>query len=321
MYNTLPRPFLVLAPMEDVTDMVFRQIVAECAAPNVYVTEFTNIDGMLSAGAKAVMHRLRTSPLRQTPLVAQLWGTDPNKFAQATRLVLQAGFEEVDINMGCPDKSVIKKGACAGLIGNYERVEAIISAVKREAKHMPVSVKTRIGIKTIQTEEWIGFLLQQGLDALTIHGRTVAELSEVPAHWDEIGKAVDMRNKLGSPTLIIGNGDVLSYKEAQQKHTEYGVDGVMIGRGVFKNLYVFDKEKDFTTFSRKEKLEHLLRHVRLFHETWGTTKHFAIMKKFYKIYVSGFDGASELRMQLMTLTNALETIEFLRGVINDTNTS
>lgn len=315
MWNKLPHPFLVLAPMEDVTDMVFRQIVADCAAPNVFFTEFTNVDGMLSVGAKAVMHRLRVTPLRQTPLVAQLWGTDPEKFAQAIRLVLAAGFEGVDINMGCPDKTVMKKGACAGLIGNVERVGAIIAAVKREAGNMPVSVKTRLGVKTIQTEEWIGFLLSQGLDALTIHGRTVAELSEVPAHWDEIGKAVQLRNKLDSPTLIIGNGDVLSYSEAQQKHKEYGVDGVMIGRGIFKNLYIFDAEKDFTMFSRKEKLEHLLRHITLFHETWGTTKHFAIMKKFYKIYVSGFDEASELRMQLMTFTNAQETIEFLKKQI------
>lgn len=315
MWNKLPHPFLVLAPMEDVTDMVFRQIVADCAAPDVFFTEFTNVDGMLSVGAKAVMHRLRVAPLRQTPLVAQLWGTDPEKFAQATRLVLDAGFEGVDINMGCPDKTVMKKGACAGLIGNVERVGAIIAAVKREAGNMPVSVKTRLGVKTIQTEEWIGFLLSQGLDALTIHGRTVAELSEVPAHWDEIGKAVQLRNRLGSPTLIIGNGDVLSYSEAQHKYKEYGVDGVMIGRGIFKNLYIFDAEKDFTMFSRKEKLEHLLRHITLFHETWGTTKHFAIMKKFYKIYVSGFDEASELRMQLMTFTNAQETIEFLKKQI------
>lgn len=315
MYKTLPRPFLVLAPMEDVTDMVFRQIVANCAAPDVFFTEFTNVDGMLSIGAKAVMHRLQVAPLRQKPLVAQLWGTDPEKFYEATKIVVQMGFEGVDINMGCPDKSVVKKGACSGLIGNYNRTEAIIAAVKKAAGPLLVSVKTRLGIREIQTEEWIGFLLSQGLDALTIHGRTVSELSEVPAHWDEIGKAVDMRNKLGSPTLIIGNGDVLSYKEAQQKHAEYGVDGVMIGRGVFKNLYVFDGEKDFTTFSRKDKLEHLLRHVSLFHETWGATKHFAIMKKFYKIYVSGFDEASELRMQLMTLTNAQETIEFLKNQI------
>lgn len=315
MWKTLPHPFFVQAPMEDVTDMVFRQIIADCAAPDVFFTEFTNIDGMLSVGAKAVIHRLHVAPLRQKPLVAQLWGTNPDKFYEATKLAVKMGFEGIDINMGCPDKSVMKKGACAGLIGNYEQVTAIISATKKAASSLPVSIKTRLGIKTIQTEEWIDFLLSQGLDALTIHGRTVAELSEVPAHWDEIGKAVELRNKLGSPTLIIGNGDVLSYKEAQQKHKEYGVDGIMIGRGIFKNLYVFDKEKDFATFPRKEKLEHLLKHVTLFHETWGATKHFAIMKKFYKIYVSGFDEASQLRMQLMTLTNAQETIEFLKEQI------
>lgn len=315
MWKNLPRPFLVQAPMDDVTDMVFRQVIADCAAPDVYVTEFTNVDGMLSVGAKAVMHRLRTSPLRQKPLVAQLWGTDPDKFYEATKIAVKMGFEGIDINMGCPVKKITNKGACSGLIGNFEQVGAIIAATKKAAGKLPVSVKTRLGIKTIQTEEWIGFLLSQGLDALTIHGRTVAELSEVPAHWDEIGKAVELRNKLGSPTLIIGNGDVLSYEEAVQKHKEYGVDGIMIGRGIFKNLYVFDKEKDFATFPRKEKLEHLLRHITLFHETWGATKHFAIMKKFYKIYVSGFDEASELRMQLMTLNNAPDTLEFLRDKI------
>ncbi len=315
MYKTLPRPFLVQAPMDDVTDMVFRQIIANCAAPDVFFTEFTNIDGMLSVGAKAVMHRLRTSPLRQKPLVAQLWGTDPDKFYEATKIAVGMGFEGIDINMGCPVKKIIKNDACSGLIGKYERVAAIIAATKKGAGTLPVSVKTRLGIKTIQTEEWIGFLLEQQLDALIIHGRTVAEMSEVPAHWDEIGKAVELRNKLDSPTLIIGNGDVLSYKEAQQKHVEYGIDGVMMGRGIFKNLYVFDKEKDFATFPRKEKLEHLLKHLTLFNETWGSTKHFAIMKKFYKIYVSGFDEASELRMKLMEFNTAQETIDFLKTQI------
>ncbi|MGB4965896.1 MAG: tRNA-dihydrouridine synthase [Microgenomates group bacterium] len=316
MWKTLPRPFYVLAPMDDVTDMVFRQVVAECAAPDVYVTEFTNIDGMLSVGAKAVMHRLRTSPLRQKPLVAQLWGTDPDKFYEATKLAVKMGFEGFDINMGCPVKKIIKNDACSGLIGKYERVAAIIAATKKGAGTLPVSVKTRLGIKTIQTEEWIGFLLEQQLDALIIHGRTVAEMSEVPAHWDEIGKAVQLRNKLGSPTLIIGNGDVLSKVDGMQKYTEYGVDGIMIGRGIFKNLYVFDGEKDFATFPRKEKLEHLLKHLTLFHETWGATKHFAIMKKFYKIYVSGFDEASELRMKLMEFNTAQETIDFLHDRVD-----
>ena len=317
---------LALAPMEDVTDVVFRQIVAECAPPDLFFTEFTNVDGMLSKGAKAVMHRLRMfspPPLLYSsapphlpipsspPLIAQLWGTNPENFAQAAQIVADMGFDGIDVNMGCPIPALVKKGACSALIGNYEQVKLIIDAIHRGAPNLPVSIKTRLGVKTIQTDEWIGFLLKQELDAVIIHARTVTEMSDVPAHWDEIRKAVQLRDSLGSKTVIIGNGDVMSKAEAIEKCSQYRCDGVMIGRGIFHNLYLFGGEKEFKTFSKEDKIAHLIRHISLFDETWGSTKNFATMKKFYKIYISDFDGASDLRVKLMEFTNAKDTLHFL----------
>ncbi len=302
---------LAQAPMEDVTDVVFRQIISECAPPDLYFTEFTNIDGMLSKGAPKVIHRLRYTE-QQRPIIAQIWGTDPDKFYEAAKIVSGMGFDGIDINMGCPERSIVKKGACSALIGQYEHVTSIIESIRSAAPELPLSIKTRIGIKEIQTEEWIGFLLKQNLDMLTIHARTVAEMSEVPAHWEEVGKVVELRNKLNSPTRILGNGDVESKADAQEKCAQYGCDGVMIGRGIFHNLYVFDGEKDFKTFPKEEKITHLIRHLSLFDETWGSTKNFSIMKKFYKIYISEFDGASDTRAKLMEFTNAVDTLAFLK---------
>ncbi len=306
------KPFLALAPMEDVTDFAFREILAETAPPDVFFTEFTNADGLMSAGRETVIKRLMYSE-KQRPIVAQLWGNNPETMRGAATLVAELGFDGIDINMGCPDKSVVKIGAGSALIENWDLARELILAAKEgakigEAENLPVSVKTRIGFNKIVTEEWAEFLLNQGIACLTVHGRTKKQMSKVPANWEEIGKVAKVRDEMGVETLIVGNGDVESWEDAGGKAEEFGVDGVMIGRGIFSNPWIFEKEgakkhsvceSEKTRHSVEEHLNLLLKHTQLFEETWGKEKNFAIMKKFFKIYVRGFDGANELRQRLM----------------------
>ena len=191
----LPTPFFILAPMEDVTDIVFRGMVrkANDGMPQVLFTEFTNCDGICSVGQSKVIHRLKYDP-SQRPIVAQIWGKTPQNYEETSRLCLELGFDGIDINMGCPEKSVIKQGACSALINNQPLAKEIIAACKRGTNgKIPISVKTRIGFNKIQTEEWISFLLAQNIQALTVHGRTVAG-SDEPANWIEIKKAVEIKN-------------------------------------------------------------------------------------------------------------------------------
>jgi nifR3 family TIM-barrel protein len=299
IWNTLKKPIMILAPMDDVTDSAFRRLVAETAKPDLFFTEFTNVEGIFSEGNKTVRRKLYFTPVER-PLIAQLWGMDPKHYEDAAKLVVQMGFDGIDINMGCPERSIMKKGCCAALINNPEHAKKIIDAVKKGADgKLPISVKTRIGVNEIKTEEWISFLLEQDLDALIVHGRTAKEMSAVPSHWDEIGKVVQLRDRISPKTVIIGNGDIKNLSEAQEKVEKYGVDGVMIGRGIFENVWLFDPEKALEEVTLKERLTLLLRHMALFEETWKGEKNFQILKKFFKIYVKGFEGASEVRVSLM----------------------
>ncbi len=313
-WQTLPKPFFVLAPMEEVTDTVFRRIISSCGRPDVMVTEFTSVEGLASEiGRSKVIHRLQYTPEEQ-PLVAQIWGITPEHYYQAGVYAREQGFEGLDINMGCPVKKVIKQGACSALIKNPNLVSDIIKAAKEGAQDIPVSVKTRIGFGEIQTEEWIGFLLQHNLDALTVHGRTVKELSDYPAHWDEIGKAVKLKNQLSPDTVIIGNGDILSYQQGLAMVEQYRVDGIMIGRGVFHNPWIFNPKLDPNDLSTELKVQKLIEHIQLFDQTWGDEKHFAVMKKCFKMYLNNFPGASEIRSKLMQCNTAEECIEILINI-------
>lgn len=308
VWNRLPKPFLVLAPMEDVTDTVFRRVIACCASPDVFFTEFTNVDALSSPGRDEAMKRFRYTE-EERPIVAQIWGKDPDRFYEAARLVASLEFDGIDINFGCPERSVVRQGVCGAMIGSQEMVGKIIHAVQEGAGDLPVSVKTRLGIKTIQTEEWVSFLLSTGIDALTIHGRTVAEMSAVPARWDEIGKAVAIRDQMRVETVIIGNGDVKDRADAVEKAGKFGVDGIMIGRGIFENPWVFAQKSHVP--AKDELLGLLEKHLALWGEIWGQTKNFATMKKFFKMYVRGFDGASELRVCLMATQSAAEVYTIL----------
>lgn len=282
------KPFLALSPMEDVTDVVFRQVIEEIAPPDVFFTEFANVEAILHNETSRLVYKKT-----KIPTVAQIWGVNPESFYKVAQLISDWGFLGIDINMGCPQRPEMKIGGCAALIKNHSLASEIISAVRRGTK-LPVSVKTRIGVKEIQTEEWIGFLLAQKIDALTVHGRTAKEMSSVPAHWDEIAKVVKMNN---TDTVIIGNGDVKSIQDAGHRAQKTGVDGVMIGRGVFENIACF--RNDQIPMTKSQKIEILKRHLELWQETWGGKKNFSVLKKYFKIYIRDFDGASELRARLM----------------------
>lgn len=304
-WTKLPRPFTAMAPMDDVTDNVFRQVMMKAGRPDVFFTEFTNIDGLVHGGNGIPLRKLNFTK-EQHPIVAQLWGTDPSHMEESARMVKDLGFDGLDINMGCPVKDVVKKGAGSGLIGNYKNAEDLIAAAKKGAKGIPVSVKTRLGQKENIAEEWTSFLLSKDIAALTIHGRLAKDMSSGTAKWDEIAKIVEIRNKIAKSTLIIGNGDVKSYKEVLEKRKLFGVDGVMIGRGVFGNPWVFVTSEKAKT--KKDLLNLALYHVELYEKTWGERKNFSILKKFFKMYVKGFRGASDLRIKLM-LTKSIDEIK------------
>lgn len=311
-WHALTRPIKVLAPMEDVTDTVFRRIVARCARPDVFFTEFTNTDGMCSEGHDAVIHRLQFTE-EERPIVAQIWGNNPEHYLRACRDLRKMGFDGIDINMGCPVKKIVKNGACSALIENKSLAQELIAAAREGAGELPVSVKTRLGFRRLQTEEWAAFLLEQKPSVLTMHGRIAKEMSDFPAKWEEIAKVVQLRNAMGSETLIIGNGDVHRYGEAAEKAAAYGVDGVMVARGIFQNLFIFDPAGEGREFPPAERIALLVDHLALYRATWGSDKNFEVMKKFVKIYVAGFQGAAKLRNRLMEAKDYGEIDETLRS--------
>ncbi len=305
LWEKLPKPFFVLAPMADVTDAAFRSIITKYGKPDVLWTEFVSADGLSSEGREALKIDLMYTDAER-PIIAQLFSAHPEKMRQASKLCAELGFDGIDINMGCPDRSIEKQGAGAAMIKNQKSAGDIIAAVKDgiadAGKDIPVSVKTRVGYNKVQIDEWIPFLLSQNIDALTIHARTRKEMSDVPARWEHVKEVVDIRNKMGLKTKIIGNGDVRNLIEARERIEATGCDGVMLGRAIFGNPWLFAEY----TPTIKEKLKVMCEHTKLFEELLGKYKNFAIMKKHYKAYVNGFDGAKELRMELMECSNALE---------------
>lgn len=324
--NKKDEPILVLAPMADVTDRAFRSIIAKYGKPDVIWTEFVSADGLFLGGYDALKNDLVFTEAER-PIVAQFFTSKPEMMRKASKLAVELGFDGVDINMGCPDKSVEKQGAGAGLIKTPDLAKELIlsakegvqDAVKSGLKEIPVSVKTRVGYNKDQTEQWIPKLLEAGPAVITIHARTRKEMSLVPANWNYIKRAVEIRNKIGSKTLIFGNGDALSIADAKQKTKDTGCDGVMLGRAIFGNPWLFSEKIPET----EEKLKVLIEHTKLFEKIVGPKppvgqgKSFAVMKKHFKAYVNGFLGAKELRIKLMEAVDANEvenTInEFLKN--------
>ena len=318
--SRLGGPILALAPMADVTDAAFRRIIAKYGkftrpdgsiggGPDVMFTEFVSCDGLCSSGRKNLLPILKYSE-RERPIVAQVFGAKPENFYESAKIIKKLGFDGIDINMGCPDKDIEKSGGGAALIKNPKLAQEIIRATKRGAPSLPVSVKTRIGYSGNEIKEWLPALLQEDLAALTVHLRTRNEMSDVPAHWELARDILAMRNEYAPGTILLGNGDVSNLTEAKEKIKESGFDGVMLGRGIFGNPWLFSGRIP----SLKERLEVMIEHTELFEKIFksgedkenGGLKNFDVMKKHFKAYVTGFDGAKDLRVMLMGTKNASE---------------
>lgn len=344
-WEKLNKPFFVLAPMADVTDASFRRVIAKYGKPDVTWTEFVSADGLAHPIAREKLLRDLAYTEGERPIVAQLFSSHPEQMRIAAKIVAELGYDGIDINMGCPDRSIEKQGAGAAMIKTPEIAGQIIQAakdgIKDAGRDIPVSVKTRVGYNQVQIDEWIPFLLSKDIATLTVHARTRKELSMVPAHWDYVKKVVEIRNKMGVKTKIIGNGDVRNVAHGRKLAEETGCDGVMIGRAIFGNPWMFsdikntasqkysnpNKIKQFfvNIYSRfvpsykdrywldnkieipvPERLRVLVEHTKLYEELLGDIKSFSIMKKHYKAYCNGFPGAKELRMQLMNSNSAEE---------------
>ncbi|RIM01678.1 tRNA dihydrouridine synthase [Staphylococcus chromogenes] len=296
-WRELPRPFFILAPMEDVTDIVFRHVVSEAARPDVFFTEFANTDSYCHPnGRQSVRGRLTFSEDEQ-PIVAHIWGDKPQHFREMSIGMAEMGFSGIDLNMGCPVDNVVKNGKGSGLILRPETAAEIIQAAK--AGGLPVSVKTRLGYYEIEEwKVWLKHVLEQDIANLSIHLRTRKEMSNVDAHWELIEAIKTMRDAVAPQTLLTINGDIPDRQKGLELAAKYGVDGIMIGRGIFNNPFAFEKEpREHTS---KELLDLLRLHLTLF-DTYSKdeTKRFKSLHRFFKIYVRGIKGASELRNKLM----------------------
>jgi nifR3 family TIM-barrel protein len=347
------KPFFCVAPMADVTDAAFRRLITKYGKPDVMWTEFVSANGLMSAGRK-ILERDLSYTESERPIVAQLFSSDPEKMEGAARLCAELGFDGIDINMGCPDRTIEKQGAGAAMIQSPDVAASVIRAAKRgikqSGKDVPVSVKTRVGYNAVAINEWISFLLKQDINALTVHARTRKDLSLVPAEWQYLKEVVRLRDEIAPHTVIIGNGDVTSLADGKEKATEAGVDGIMVGRALFGNPWFFDESRAMTAVLPKkypswlrnlpllgkyfdtrrgvaqsktrpisvpERLKVMVEHTKLFESLLGDIKSFAIMKKHYKAYCTGFPGAKELRVRLMEAKNATDVEHMVEAFFAD----
>lgn len=307
-WDNLPQPFFILAPMEAVTDVVFRHVVKQAGAPDVFFTEFANATGWVHAGDKAIAGRLVKTD-DEHPLVAQIWGGEPGDMEQFAAHCAKLGFDGIDINMGCPAKSAIKSGGAA-LIRRPDVAVAAIAAAKTAG--LPVSVKTRLGYSRVdEWKEWLSTLLAQDLTNLTIHLRTKKEMSKVPAHYELIDDIVKLRDEIAPQTLLTINGDIRDRAHGEELARAHpGLNGIMIGRGIFSDPFCFrravelssvEEAEDRLAAHRKTELIALLHyHLDLFDHYQSTLgRPYETLKRFFKIYIRDFDGAKELRDQLM----------------------
>ncbi len=324
-WKRLPKPFFVLAPMADVTDPAYRRLIAETHAPDVMWTEFVSADGLYYTREKGGIPDDENPLMRdleylesERPVVAQFFSSKPEMIEYASRLAAIHQFDGIDLNMGCPDKSIEKQGSGAAMIKTPELVKEIMMAARRGAAQgkangdpLPVSIKTRIGYNHESINEWIGTLLKEKPDALTVHLRTRKEMSSVEAHWELMPKIIALRNELSPETLVIGNGDIKDLEDAHEKAATYGVDGVMLGRAIFGNPWLFSLRIP-ADISFEERLHALAKLARYFGEL-RPQKSFHILKKHVKAFVTGFEGAALLRQKLMEV----ESIEAMIGEIEE----
>jgi nifR3 family TIM-barrel protein len=312
-WREIKKPITCLAPMRGVTDVVFREIVAQCGKPDVFFTEFVNVESLFSQGREKLMDYLIIGT-KDRPLVAQVWGVEPDKFYKASKYIKELGFDGIDINMGCPARKILSKGACSALINNQKLAEEIIQATKDGAEEMPVSVKTRIGFEEPAAETWCRFLLEQNIEVLTIHGRTTKQGYSGLADWDEIKKVVQIRDEIEKETLIIGNGDVSSMKDLYKRFQKYSVDGVMIGQAVMKDPFFFNEKISVDQLSKEKRIKLLVKHLKLYKQIYNQRRPVHIIKKLFDAYIANFTNASELRNELMQIKDVDEGIEILLDI-------
>lgn len=309
-WNDLPKPFFILAPMEAVTDVVFRHVVDKAGRPDIYFTEFTNTASFCSPkGIHSTRGRLAFTT-DEHPMVAQIWGSRPEHFREMAHGLKELGFMGIDINMGCPDKSVVKSGGGSGLIRTPDLAAEIIAATKEAG--LPVSVKTRLGdIRPDEWRDWLTHILKQDVVNLTIHLRTRKEMSKVDAHFELIPEIKKLRDEIAPQTLLTINGDIRDRKHGLELAEQYGIDGIMIGRGIFKDPYAFIERDEAPT--REELFGLLHYHLDLFdkYSIELEPRRFEPLKRFFKIYMHSFPGASEVREQLMHTKSTDEVREIL----------
>lgn len=334
-WENLHKPIFALAPMHDVTDAAFRHIIAKYGKPDVFYTEFVSTEALMSEkGHDKVAHYLKFTK-NEHPIVAQVFGSNSDKFYETTKLIASLGFDGIDINMGCPEKNAVKGGSCAGLFHTPEIAKQLILSCAQAAEDfakehptinnglpIPVSIKIRIGDTKVDWENWISKLLEASPAAIAIHLRTRKEMSKVDAHWDEMPKIMNFINSQTTTEtrpVILGNGDVKDITEAKDLISITNCDGVMLGRAIFGNPWLFAKAHEpnpATLPTLKQRLEVLLEHTREYEKVFADTKPFDIMKRHFKAYVAGFDGASELRGKMFEC----KSVEDLEKVINDFKT-
>lgn len=314
-WDNLPKPFFILAPMESVTDIVFRHVIASAAKPDILFTEFVNASSFCSEkGIDSTRERLRFSDDEQ-PIVAQIWGTKPEEFSKMSIELSRMGFSGIDINMGCPDKAVLKTGSGSALIRTPELAGELINAAKTSG--LPVSVKTRLSdVDVNEWQEWISYLLRQNIVNLTVHLRTRKEMSKVSAHFELVPEIKKLRDEIAPNTLLTINGDIRDRQQGEKLANQYGVDGIMIGRGVFSNPFAFEVKS--REHSREELLGLLELHLDIYDKfstnptlqggtlQQGAVRKFDPMKKFFKIYIRNFPGAGKLRDRLMQTKSTSE---------------
>ena len=319
MWTKLKKPILALAPLADVTDAAFRRVIARYGKPDILWTEFVSADGLCHPDGRARLLKDLMFDESERPIVAQLFTAHPDRLRQAAALVAQLGFDGLDLNFGCPDRSVERQGAGAALIKNPPLARELIRAARAgtidTGRELPVSVKTRLGYNQDELESWLPELLAESPAAITLHARTRQEMSKVPARWARVKRAVEIRDELKSATLILGNGDVRDPDHARKLAEQSGADGVMLGRAIFGNPWLFNHSRKSPTVV--ERLRVLVEHTKLFEELLSGHKNFAVMKKHYKAYVAGWEGAVELRAKLMMTNNAGEVEQIVADYLKN----
>jgi tRNA-dihydrouridine synthase len=352
-WHQIKKPILGLSPMDGVTDAPFRYIVAKYGKPDVMMTEFTNVEG-LARNAVVMLDDFLYSETER-PIVAQIYGSEPESFYKIAIICCELGFDGVDINMGCPAKNVAARGCGAALIQNPPLAKEIIQQVKLgirdwvegkmiedlglknrmifkvrrmneariglpnivERKPIPVSVKTRIGFDRVVVEDWVKHLLEEEPVAITLHGRTLKQMYTGSADWEAIARAAEVIHQ--TSTLVLGNGDIQSLEDAGEKILKSGVDGALIGRSVIGQPGFFnrgDQESKKTSF---ERFKIMLEHARFFESVKGADR-FSAMRKHFGWYCKGVPQAAELRRQMFQ-TNSTAELEkivtaYERGATN-----